>query len=59
MRKQSGRVLKLRLGVNPNSSSIGTDIIYMLLGSTGVLILTFWIMSLVRMFRRRKADGSS
>jgi hypothetical protein len=51
-----GRILKMRLGVNPNSSSIGTDIIYLVLGSTSVLILTVWLATAVRLFRRRKAD---
>ncbi len=59
MKRRRGRILKMKLGVNPNSSSIGTDVIYMLLGSTGVMALTFWITSLVRLLRRRKADGAT
>ncbi|MDP8223805.1 MAG: hypothetical protein P9L99_10635 [Candidatus Lernaella stagnicola] len=53
MKTKRGRILKMKLGVNPNSSSIGTDIIYLVLGSTGAMILTFWITTLIRLVRRR------
>jgi len=42
------RVLGVRVGVNPNSSSLGIDITLMLLGSAGVVAAGFVLSALLR-----------
>lgn len=45
--KEKPRVLGVRFGVNPNSSSLGVDVTYLLLGGTAAagiaLFLSAWI----------------
>ena len=36
---KKGRILKMKFGVNPNSSSIGTDLTYLLMGAVTVTVL--------------------
>lgn len=56
-RKPRGKLLKVKFGVNPNSSSIGTDVIYMMLGTAMFFILSFGITGFVRMRRRNRSTG--
>ena len=37
MRK--GKILKMKFGVNPNSSSIGSDLTYLLMGAAAITLL--------------------
>ena len=56
MKKPKGRILKVKLGVNPNSSSLGTDIIFLMLGAPVLSILIFTISTFLRTSRRHKSD---
>lgn len=54
--KPRGKILRIKLGVNPNSSSIGTDMIVLLLGAGGIAALTFMISGALRLFRRNRNE---
>ena len=54
MRRMRGKILKMKFGVNPNSSSIGSDIIFLMIGTASFFMLTFGISGFIRMFKRRK-----
>ena len=53
-RRKKGRVLAVKWGLNPNSSSLGVDVTFLLLGATAVALLTPIVASLVR-WRHRGA----
>lgn len=57
MRK--GRLIKIQFGVNPNSSSIGTDLTYLLMSAAAVTVLVNVLDAALRLWlgRRRKADA--
>ena len=55
--KERGRILKVRLGVNPNSSSLGSGLLVLMLGTPAVTILIFSLSTLLRASRRRKTDA--
>ena len=57
MKKKKGEILKVKLGVNPNSSSLGSDVIFLMLGTPVVAILVFTLSTLLRTSRRRKPDA--
>ena len=57
MKKRRGKILKVKLGVNPNSSSLGTDIIFLMLGTPVVTVLVITLSTIVRLTRRRKPDA--
>ena len=54
--KKKGKILRIRMGVNPNSSSIGADLQAIIYGSAAVSMLTVVISSLVRVLRRKKDE---
>ena len=56
MRATRGRILRLKLGVNPNSSSLGTDVIVLALSAPLAASLILAISALVRTLLRRKPD---
>jgi hypothetical protein len=56
MRAKRGRILRLKLGVNPNSSSLGTDVIVLALSAPLAASLVLAISALVRTLLRRKPD---
>jgi len=58
MRKR-GKILKIRFGVNPNSSSIGFDIQMLVLSSTLLSIFVTGISVLVRMLRKNPERNSN
>lgn len=49
-----GRVLAVKLGVNPNSSSLGVDVTFLLFGMTVITVLTPVFSFLLRVFSQRK-----
>jgi len=59
MKNRRGRILKVRLGVNPNSSSLGTSVLFLMLGTPALTILVFTLSTLLRTSRRRKADAET
>jgi hypothetical protein len=55
-----GRILKLKLGFNPNSSSVGTTVVVFLwtLVASGA-VMAFASAVLAQRFRRRRAAGDA
>jgi hypothetical protein len=53
-RRRKGRILAVKWGLNPNSSSLGADVTFLLFGAAAVGMLTPFIGALVRW--RRKVD---
>ncbi len=51
-----GRILAVKWGLNPNSSSLGVDVTFLLFGMAAVALLTPFIAVLLRLFRRRQAS---
>ena len=56
----SGRILRLKCGYNPNSSSVGSDIPYFFataLGSGALLVMVYNLLALYdRRIRRRRDE---
>lgn len=57
MKKRHGRILRVKLGVNPNSSSLGTDVMFLMIGAPAVSVLLFTLSTFLRTFRTRKPDA--
>jgi hypothetical protein len=53
-----GRVLAVKLGYNPNSSSLGADVTFLLLGAAAVSVLGPVAAAAVRLALRRRPGGS-
>jgi hypothetical protein len=53
MFRRRGRVLAVKWGYNPNSSSLGVDVTFLLFGMAAVALLTPIISLLLRARRRR------
>lgn len=49
-----GRVLAVKLGVNPNSSSLGVDVTFLLFGLGVITVMTPVVSFLLRLFIRRR-----
>jgi hypothetical protein len=49
--RRRGRVLAVKLGLNPNSSSLGVDITFLLFGAAAVSVLTPLVSALVHLRR--------
>lgn len=47
-RVNRGRILAIKWGMNPNSSSLGVDVTFLLLGATTLAIVTPMIGALLR-----------
>lgn len=54
-RRRKGRVLAVKWGLNPNSSSLGVDVTFLLLGATALSMATPVVSALVRMRLSRKS----
>jgi hypothetical protein len=50
-----GRILRVKLGYNPNSSSLGTTIQVLLYGSAVLALIAVALSTVVRLTRRAKA----
>ncbi|MHB1844370.1 MAG: hypothetical protein ACYCWW_05985 [Deltaproteobacteria bacterium] len=48
-----GRILRVAPGYNPNSSSLGVDVSFLLFGSIAVTAVTFVTATAVRLWRHR------
>lgn len=55
LRPRRGRILAVKWGMNPNSSSLGVDVTFLLFGMAAVVLLT----PLVALFLRVRAAASS
>ena len=47
-----GRILATRFGLNPNSSSLGVDVTFLLFGATALAVVTPVVGALLRLRRR-------
>lgn len=56
-RRRRGRILAVKLGVNPNSSSLGADVTFLIFGAAAVGMLTPVIGALLRWRRKEKAHA--
>ena len=50
-RRERGRVLAVKWGLNPNSSSLGVDVTFLLFGSVALAMVTPVVSALLRMRR--------
>jgi hypothetical protein len=55
MRSDRGKILAIKWGVNPNSSSLGVDVTFLLLGASALALATPVIGALLR-WRRPGAE---
>ncbi len=53
-RVKRGRILAIKWGMNPNSSSLGVDVTFLLLGATALAVVTPVIGALLRWKRVRE-----
>ena len=56
LRRRRGKILAVKWGLNPNSSSLGADVTFLLFSAAAVGMLTPIIASLVRYRRKRPRD---
>ncbi|MBL4637231.1 MAG: hypothetical protein JKY56_25475 [Kofleriaceae bacterium] len=49
LRKRRGKVLAVKWGLNPNSSSLGVDVTFLLLGATALSVATPIVSAMVRL----------
>jgi hypothetical protein len=54
--RRRGKILAVKWGMNPNSSSLGADVTFLLFGATALGMLTPLVAALVRYRRKRKPD---
>ncbi len=55
--RRRGRILAIKWGMNPNSSSLGVDVTFLLVGSTVLAMVTPFIGALLRL-RGRKGTAA-
>jgi hypothetical protein len=53
--RRRGRILAVKWGLNPNSSSLGVDVTFLLFGAAALSLATPFISALIR-FRKPAAD---
>jgi hypothetical protein len=54
-RRGRGRILAIKWGMNPNSSSLGVDVTFLLVGATALAMVTPVIGALLRWRRPARA----
>jgi hypothetical protein len=54
-RRERGRILATKWGMNPNSSSLGVDVTFLLFGASALAVATPVIAALLR-FKRKPAE---
>ena len=57
---KKGKILKVRVGCNPNSSSLGSDVSLLLMGAVSATLLVNLLDAGIRLWlaRKRKRDGA-
>jgi len=53
-----GKILAIKWGMNPNSSSLGVDVTFLLLGAAALSIATPVIAALIRWKRTRHVEAA-
>ena len=56
MFRRRGRILAIKLGLNPNSSSLGVDVTFLLVGSAALAVMVPMVAAMLRL-RRPLARG--
>ena len=56
--RRRGRVLAVKWGLNPNSSSLGVDVTFLLFGAAALSMVTPVVSALLR-FRRPQLDSAN
>jgi hypothetical protein len=56
--KKRGRILRVAPGYNPNSSSLGVDVSFLLFGSMAVTAMTLVVSTALRLWKRREQPGA-
>jgi hypothetical protein len=59
MFRRRGRILAVKWGYNPNSSSLGVDVTFLLFGMAAVALLTPIVSLILRLRRRTLPEKSS
>jgi hypothetical protein len=57
-RARRGRILAVKWGYNPNSSSLGVDVTFLLFGMATIALLTPIVSLFLRTRRRLPSDGA-
>jgi hypothetical protein len=52
--KKRGRILRVAPGYNPNSSSLGVDVSFLLFGSMAVTAVTLVVSTALRLWRQKE-----
>ena len=58
MKRGRGKILAIKWGMNPNSSSLGVDVTFLLVGATALAIVTPVIGALLRWRKPVSADAT-
>lgn len=56
--RKRGRILRVAPGYNPNSSSLGVDVSFLLFGSMAVTAMTLVVSTALRLWKRREQPGT-
>ncbi len=56
---RSGRILAIKWGMNPNSSSLGVDVTFLLVGATALAMITPVVGALLRWRKPVAAEAAS
>lgn len=59
MKRTRGRILAIKWGMNPNSSSLGVDVTFLLLGATALAVVTPVIGALLRWRKPVRVDPTA
>ena len=54
-----GRILAIKWGMNPNSSSLGVDVTFLLVGATALAMVTPIVGALLRWRRSRPVEPTT
>lgn len=57
-RRRRGRILAVKWGLNPNSSSLGVDVTFLLFGAAALSFTTPVVAALLRLRRNRTEDAA-
>jgi hypothetical protein len=57
--RERGRILAIKWGMNPNSSSLGVDVTFLLVGATALAMVTPVIGALLRWRRPARTEPIS
>ncbi|MCP4449453.1 MAG: hypothetical protein GY811_29580 [Myxococcales bacterium] len=58
LRRRRGRVLAIKWGLNPNSSSLGVDVTFLLVGAAALSVATPFVSALVRLRASKRASSA-